>query len=167
MAEKRKARNKTPGNKLTLKQERFVHSYIETGNASEAYRRAYNCENMKPETIKRNAHALLGNNNITTTVNREKARIAKACQVTVDSLTREYDQNRDLALTVEQPAAANGAVMGKAKLHGLAVERLAIVNVDISAALAEASDRAAGLAADRLDAAIDVPVGKNQAESGG
>ena len=57
--------------------------------------------------------------------------------------------------------------MGKAKLHGLAVERLAIVNVDISAALAEASDRAAGLAADRLDAAIDVPVGKNQAESGG
>ena len=165
MAEKRKPRNKTPA-KLTLKQERFVHSYIETGNASEAYRRAYNCENMKPETIKRNAHALLANNNnITATVDREKARIAKACQVTVASLTREYDQNRDLALTVEQPAAANGAVMGKAKLHGLAVERVAIVNVDISAALAEASDRAASLAADR--AAIDVPAGKNGAESGG
>ena len=31
-------------NKLTPKQEAFILAYLETGNASEAYRRAYNDE---------------------------------------------------------------------------------------------------------------------------
>lgn len=38
---------------LTQKQEAFALAYFETGNASEAYRRAYNAENMKPESINR------------------------------------------------------------------------------------------------------------------
>ena len=37
--------------KLTPKQERFCQVYIETGNASEAYRAAYNAEKMKPESV--------------------------------------------------------------------------------------------------------------------
>ena len=37
--------------KLTAKQEAFARAYVETGNASEAYRRAYNAENMKQESI--------------------------------------------------------------------------------------------------------------------
>ena len=41
--------------KLTPKQESFCLAYIETGNASEAYRQAYNAKNMKPETINRKA----------------------------------------------------------------------------------------------------------------
>ncbi len=41
--------------KLTIKQEKFCHEYITTGNASEAYRRAYNAEGMKPETVNRKA----------------------------------------------------------------------------------------------------------------
>jgi len=39
--------------KLTLKQEGFCRSYIETGNASEAYRLNYNAEKMKPATVKK------------------------------------------------------------------------------------------------------------------
>jgi phage terminase small subunit len=31
--------------KLTPKQERFVQAYIETGNATEAYRQAYDAKN--------------------------------------------------------------------------------------------------------------------------
>ena len=41
--------------KLTPKQESFCLAYIETGNASEAYRQAYDAKNMKPETINRKA----------------------------------------------------------------------------------------------------------------
>ncbi|MGU9998175.1 terminase small subunit, partial [Bordetella avium] len=36
---------------LTPKQEAFALAYVETGNASEAYRRAYSAERMKPETV--------------------------------------------------------------------------------------------------------------------
>lgn len=44
---------------LTPKQEAFCLAYLETGNASEAYRRAYSAQNMKPETVNNKAHALL------------------------------------------------------------------------------------------------------------
>lgn len=36
---------------LTPKQERFCQEYVRTGNKSEAYRLAYDAENMLPETI--------------------------------------------------------------------------------------------------------------------
>jgi len=48
---------------LTMKQENFCREYLLCGNASEAYRRAYNCENMKDETIWNNAYKLLNQNN--------------------------------------------------------------------------------------------------------
>lgn len=53
---------------LTKKQEDFINSYMETGNASEAYRRAYSCDNSKESTINRQAHELLKNPNITARV---------------------------------------------------------------------------------------------------
>jgi phage terminase small subunit len=54
-----------PGEKaLTLKQEKWCLVYLETGNASEAYRQAYDCQNMKPETIGRRAKELLDNSKI-------------------------------------------------------------------------------------------------------
>ena len=36
---------------LTPKQETCGLAYIETGDASEAYRQAYDAENMKPDTV--------------------------------------------------------------------------------------------------------------------
>ena len=44
---------------LTAKQEAFALAYLQTGNASEAYRRAYNAENMKPETVNKRACELM------------------------------------------------------------------------------------------------------------
>ncbi len=44
---------------LTLKQEKFCREYILCMNASEAYRRAYDAENMKPETIWKRASELM------------------------------------------------------------------------------------------------------------
>lgn len=55
-------------NKLTPKQETFCQEYIKCGNASQAYRIAYNCENMKSETINECASKLLKDHNITTRV---------------------------------------------------------------------------------------------------
>ena len=46
-------------NKLTPKQEAFILAYLETGNASAAYRRAYNASGMNAATVNREAHSLL------------------------------------------------------------------------------------------------------------
>jgi phage terminase small subunit len=45
--------------KLTPKQEKFCCRYIETGNASEAYRYAYNTSRMKSDSVNRKAKELL------------------------------------------------------------------------------------------------------------
>lgn len=58
--------------KLTVKQEAFCLAYIETGNASEAYRRSYNAENMKPDGLAVEACKLLKRGNVAHRVARLK-----------------------------------------------------------------------------------------------
>lgn len=61
--------------RLTPKQENFCNFYIESGNASEAYRRAYACDNMKAETVNRKAVELLANGTITARVSELQAEL--------------------------------------------------------------------------------------------
>lgn len=103
---------------LTPKQEKFCLKYIETGNASEAYRQAYNCENMQPQTINKNANVLLQNNQIATRVSEIQQIHVKRHMVTVDSLTAELEELKELAKQEGQISAGVSAVMGKAKIHG-------------------------------------------------
>lgn len=49
---------------LTPKKEAFCLAYLETGNASKAYRRAYSAEKMKPETIHKRASELLADGEV-------------------------------------------------------------------------------------------------------
>ena len=108
---------------LTPKQESFCLRYIETGDASQAYRLSYDAENMKPITINRKAKELLDNGKITARLRALREMHVERHIVTVDLLTRELDEDRQLARRINQPSAAISAVMGKAKLHGLIVER--------------------------------------------
>ena len=105
--------------KLNQKQEAFAQAYIETGNASEAHRRAGYGLTMTAKTRNEAASRLLATNKVRTRVAELQAEHRERHDVTVDSLTQEYDDNRDLALQTAQPAAANGATTGKARLHGL------------------------------------------------
>lgn len=68
--------------KLTLKQETFVLAYLETGNASEAYRRAFNTQNMLPTTINNRAYVLLRDDKIRARV--ETAREQSFNRATID-----------------------------------------------------------------------------------
>jgi phage terminase small subunit len=68
--------------KLTLKQEAFCNYYIETGNASEAYRRAYSCENMQGDTINRKAAELLQNGKITARVGELQDQLQRKSDIT-------------------------------------------------------------------------------------
>lgn len=108
---------------LTAKQEAFCLAYVETGNASEAYRRAYNAENCKPNVIWVKASEVLSTGNVAVRVAELQAEASERALVTVLSLTQELEEARALALQEGQPSAAVSASMGKAKLHGLLVDK--------------------------------------------
>lgn len=104
---------------LTLKQEAFCLAYIETGNASEAYRQTYDGKGMKPETINRKAKELLDNGKITATIEELQGQHIARHKITIDSLLNELEEARLLAREKENPNAMTQATMGKAKLLGL------------------------------------------------
>ena len=69
---------------LTQKQEAFCLAYVETGNASEAYRRAYDTSKMKPESVNRLAKALMDNVKIASRLAELRAPALERANVTVD-----------------------------------------------------------------------------------
>jgi di/tripeptidase len=110
---------------MTPKQEKFCMKYIETGNASEAYRQAYNAENMKEESIKVNACKLLKDANIALTIDKLKAEHAERHDITVDSLTKKLEWIWEHSTKVPVPDLSNAmnSVMNQAKLHGLITDK--------------------------------------------
>ena len=69
-------------NVLTLKQEKFCQYYVDIdGNASEAYRMAYDCTKMKQESVWRNAHALMQNIKVTSRIKEIREKRAKETEV--------------------------------------------------------------------------------------
>ena len=109
--------------KLTPKQERFCQVYIETGNASEAYRQSYNAEKMRPDTVNNKAYGLLQKGDIRARLDELRAEHKKRHEITVDTLVAELAEARKLAFETDKAAAAVSATMGKAKLLGLVVDK--------------------------------------------
>ena len=109
---------------LTEKQERACQAFMEHGgNQSAAYRDAYNTENMAPLSIHQEASRLFALPHIASRVVELQEEHRERHNVTVDTITAELDEARDLAKKTEQPAAMTGAVMGKAKIHGLITDK--------------------------------------------
>jgi len=79
-----------PDHTLTIKQENFCLFYIEEGNASDAYRRAYDAEGMKPNTVNRKAFDLLENGKVRARIEELRAARLKRHEVTVDRILAEY-----------------------------------------------------------------------------
>ncbi len=111
---------------LTPKQQTFCLAYLETGNASEAYRQAYDCSGSKPETVNRAAKQLLDNPKIATRLEELQSAHRQRHDITVDDICRQLDEDRAFARERGNPSAAVAATMGKAKLFGLLSERTEI-----------------------------------------
>lgn len=109
--------------KLTPKQEQFCQKYIETGNASKAYRQSYNAGKMKAETINRKAKALLDNGKIGARLEALHERGLKRHDITVDSLTGMYMESYEMGKKLWNAAAMKGAADGLAKLYGYGAEK--------------------------------------------
>ena len=73
---------------LTIKQEKFCNKYLECGNASEAYRFAYDCSNMSEETIWKRSGELLHNGAVTGRIDYLKSHLAEAAGISAAELPR-------------------------------------------------------------------------------
>ena len=103
---------------LTPKQEAFARAYVETGNASEAYRRSYDVSpDAKPEGIAVDAAQLLANPNITLRVSEIEAECLAATQLTVGRIASEGFKILELANARGDTRAAIAALATLEKLH--------------------------------------------------
>lgn len=75
--------------KLSVKQENFCNFYLESGNASEAYRRAYSCLKMKPETINSKACQFLKKDKIRARVEELQSELKKKTAITKERVLEE------------------------------------------------------------------------------
>lgn len=101
--------------------EAFCLYYIETGNATESYARAYNRKNDK--TSEANGSALLKRTEVQLRLAKVRKAHAETHGVTVASITAELEEARTAALDAGQYAAAINAIVHKAKMHGVYVEK--------------------------------------------
>lgn len=109
---------------LTGKQEAFCIAYIETGNASEAYRQAYNAGKMKPETINRTAKELVDNPKIAARLQELRAPAVEKAQITLEQHLADLRRLRDLAEASEKYGPAVTAEMARGKAAGLYVDKV-------------------------------------------
>lgn len=75
--------------KLTIKQENFCNYFLEFGNASEAYRRAYNTDNMKEKTVWEKASELLRNDKVSARVKELRKEFSDISKITKERIIRE------------------------------------------------------------------------------
>jgi phage terminase small subunit len=112
--------------KLTVKEENFARLYVEIGNASEAYRRAYDVSpTCKDETVWCNSSQLASKANVAQRIQELQDQSMVVHNTTMETLLNELEQARQLAMDVEklnrkpQVGAAVSAINSKMKLLGL------------------------------------------------
>lgn len=77
---------------LTIKQEKFCNKYLECGNASEAYRYAYDCSKMSDNSVWCNASQLLADTRVAQRLGYLKSHLAEASGITALQIIREHQK---------------------------------------------------------------------------
>ena len=110
---------------LKGKQQRFVEEYLIDLNATRAAIRAGYSE----KTASAIGHENLRKPTIVEAIAEAQAKRSKRLEVTVDSISLEFTEDRKLAHKVKQPGAAVSATAHKAKLHGLMTAERPLVEI--------------------------------------
>lgn len=84
--------------KLTIKQEKFVLKYFECGNATEAYRHAYDASKMKDTTVIKRASELLANGDITGRLKELRAKAEEESGWSVQKVLEHYSEVIEIGL---------------------------------------------------------------------
>ena len=109
--------------KLTGKQENFCLAYLETGCASEAYRRSYDARRMTARTVQNKASLLLQNEKVQAYLEALRQPVRERAQVSLEGHLRELEVLRDRAKEEGKYAPAIQAEVARGRAAGLYVER--------------------------------------------
>lgn len=110
---------KEQSKELTVKQQRFCEHFLNSGNATEAYKFAYDCSpDAKDNTIRRKGYELLCKDYISAHLDILRQQTARVACIKASDLIEELEEARQIAITNNQSGAAIAATMGKAKILG-------------------------------------------------
>ena len=118
--------------KLTPKQERFCQNIAKGMSQADAYRDAYDTENMKEETIWSASCRLMNDCKVTARVKELTAEAVKDIKYEVEDCFRETDEILQLAKMTDNLQIMLKAVEQKGKLKGLFKDKENNVNVNVS-----------------------------------
>lgn len=113
---------------LTIKQESFCLAYIETNNASDAYRRSFNAEKMKSVTINKRASEFLNRRDIAGRIQELRKPAIVAVQITLEEHLNALKKLRDDAAMANQFSAAITAEIHRGKASGFYIDKSKLGN---------------------------------------
>lgn len=108
---------------LTAKQEAFCQAIVSGLSQADAYRKAYNAENMKPPTVQKRASELMANGEVAGRVQELRAPVVEKLQYGLEQAMLEADEAFKVSKTKENGGAMVAAVTLRAKLNGLLIEK--------------------------------------------
>lgn len=133
---------------LTLKQERFCQAYVANGgNATEAYRTAYDCSTMTDKSVNEVAARLPKEVKIASRVKELEAWALEAAGVTPERIVRQYAK---WAFGDKRDLVAKGAADSLAKIAGLFTDKVQVTGKDGGPVQTERVEALARLGPDRL-----------------
>ena len=109
---------------LTVKQEGFILDAFKGVSLAQSYRNNYNTENMLEKSVWELASREMAKVKVTSRLAELQMEAAERSQVTVESITKELEEAREVAKDEKQGAAMTSASMGKAKVNGLLVDKV-------------------------------------------
>lgn len=122
--------------KLTAKQEKFCTEYVTCGNASEAYRRAYDVEKINPGTIRIKATALINTGKVAVRIRELQLAEAQHAPLSLEEHLEALGRLRDLAVEQGKLSAAVSAEISRGKAAGLYTDKVqADVKQDVKVVL--------------------------------
>lgn len=117
---------------LTQRQEAFCLAFVETGNASEAYRRAYQAKRMSAKTVHECASRLLADRKVSARVAGLRGKAADKVLLTLEKHLEKLAELRDAAAKDEEWDAAIRAETKRGEAAGLYPDRSRAVNVSVA-----------------------------------
>jgi len=125
--------------KLTAKQDAFALKYVECGDASEAYRHAYDAESMKPSTIHSKAC-------LTLKVGKVGARVAeleaKKTDIAESKLSITLEQRMDWLKQIVEAGLSKYEDQSSEKYHSLSAANQAVSTLNTMLGVDEKADKA-------------------------
>ncbi len=127
---------------LTSKQELFCRKYIECrGNASEAYRQAYDCRKSTQTTIATEASKLVQNPHVAQMIDKLRADMQQELKYTIEDAMHELQDAIEFAKQNGQASAVISAIGKKIDMFGLDAPKKVNVEGTLGEWLASMQDK--------------------------